>query len=349
MNSKTSRRVGRALVLVWVGALLALSLSGCKVVAFRLAPTPVPSPTLMPTWTPSPTMIPTPTFTLTPTATATPTPTATSTPTPTVVPLRAQVEWNPPQLIQGHTGVVRVHTSRDSRILGRWGEQAVGFLSLDGRDHLAFLGVGALAATGTYTLSLALAADDGQQLTTTAPIQVLPGDYDHEEIRFTPEVSKLLDPKIAQPERVRVAEAYTTFSPQMAWEGRFAWPAQGPTTSMFGARRGYGGGVTTYHEGIDIGGITGEPVHAAAAGVVVLAETLQVRGNAVILDHGAGVLSGYYHLDRIAVQAGQVVGQGDLLGAMGATGLVTGSHLHWELRVGGVAVDPREWTERVFP
>jgi murein DD-endopeptidase MepM/ murein hydrolase activator NlpD len=107
--------------------------------------------------------------------------------------------------------------------------------------------------------------------------------------------------------------------------------------------------VTTYHEGIDLGGITGEPVHAAAAGVVVLAETLQVRGNAVILDHGAGVLSGYYHLDRIAVQAGQRVGQGDLLGAMGATGLVTGSHLHWELRVGGVAVDPREWTEWIFP
>ena len=282
MNSKTSRRVGRALVLAWVGTLLALSLSGCKVVAFRLAPTSAPSHTLMPTWTPLPTMTPTPTFTLTPTATATPTltPTPSSTPTPTTVPLRAQVELSPPQMIQGHTSVVRVRTSRDSGILGRWGQQAVGFLSLSGRDHLAFLGVGALAAAGTYTLSLALAADDGQQLTTTVPIQVLPGDYEHEEIRFTPEVSKLLDPKIAQPERVRVAEAYTTFSPQMAWEGRFAWPAQGSTTSVFGARRGYGGGVTTYHEGIDIGGITGEPVHAAAATGRTL--TIAPMGNPVL-------------------------------------------------------------------
>jgi murein DD-endopeptidase MepM/ murein hydrolase activator NlpD len=89
-------------------------------------------------------------------------------------------------------------------------------------------------------------------------------------------------------------------------------------------------------------------VVAAAAGVVALAEPLAVRGNAVIIDHGAGVLSGYYHLDRIVVNAGQTVAQGELIGEVGSTGLSTGSHLHWELRVGGVAVLPSEWVERTW-
>ena len=64
---------------------------------------------------------------------------------------------------------------------------------------------------------------------------------------------------------------------------------------------------------------------------------------------GAGVFSSYYHLDRIEVQVGQAVRVGDTLGRVGATGLVTGAHLHWELRVGGVAVDPKEWTTKQFP
>ena len=81
----------------------------------------------------------------------------------------------------------------------------------------------------------------------------------------------------------------------------------------------------------------------------MLAEELQVRGMAVIIDHGAGVMSGYFHLSEIAVQPGDQIAAGQLIGKVGATGLVTGSHLHWEMRVGGVAVDPLEWLDRRFP
>ncbi|MBC7257258.1 MAG: M23 family metallopeptidase, partial [Chloroflexi bacterium] len=93
-------------------------------------------------------------------------------------------------------------------------------------------------------------------------------------------------------------------------------------------------------------GETGDPVQAPAAGIVALAEVLQVRGGTVILDHGAGVLSGYFHLQSIAVREGETVEPGTLLGEIGSTGLSTGSHLHWEMRIGGIAVDPREWLER---
>ncbi len=354
-------RLGRGYIGAWMGGLLvaALALSGCSTAPLRLvlvgllSPTPTATLTPSPTATAMPTLTPSPTATATFTPTNTPTPTATSTPTatctPTTVPLRAQVELNPPQLVQGHTEVLRVTTNRTSRVVGWLGEQPLGLVSGDGREHLAFIGAGAVAISGTQHLVFAVRADDGQQVTLTIPLQTVDGVYDYEEIIFTPEVAKLLAPEITEPERLRVSATYAIFSPTIRWDGLFTWPVAGPTTSAFGTRRGYGAGVTSYHEGIDIGGETGELIHAPAAGVVVLADRLQVRGNAVILDHGAGVLTGYYHMDQIVVQVGQKVNRGDLLGYMGATGLVTGPHLHWEFRVGGVAVDPGEWTERVFP
>jgi murein DD-endopeptidase MepM/ murein hydrolase activator NlpD len=82
---------------------------------------------------------------------------------------------------------------------------------------------------------------------------------------------------------------------------------------------------------------------------VVLAEELVVRGNAVLIDHGGGVFSGYWHLVDIAVSAGQQVQPGDLLGHVGTTGLSTGNHLHWELRVNGFAVNPMQWLTTRFP
>jgi murein DD-endopeptidase MepM/ murein hydrolase activator NlpD len=82
---------------------------------------------------------------------------------------------------------------------------------------------------------------------------------------------------------------------------------------------------------------------------VALAEELTVRGKVVIIDHGLGVYSSYYHLSEITVQVGQNVEPGDPIGKVGSTGLSTGCHLHWEIRVGGVYVDPLQWTQQVFP
>jgi len=121
-------------------------------------------------------------------------------------------------------------------------------------------------------------------------------------------------------------------------------------TSPFGERRSYNGGpVSSYHDGVDFGAPEGTPVYAPAAGIVVLAEPLTVRGYAVIIDHGLGIFTGYWHLSDILVEAGQQVKKGDLIAAVGNTGLSTGSHLHWELRVGGIAVDPLQWVEQEMP
>ena len=122
----------------------------------------------------------------------------------------------------------------------------------------------------------------------------------------------------------------------------FLEPVAGRITSPFGIIRSYNGrGYRTYHTGIDIGGNpSGTPVTAPLGGEVLCAEDFYGRGLTVILDHGYGVKSLYYHLDRLAVTAGDEVVQGDILGDVGTTGFSTGPHLHWEVRVNNIPVDP---------
>jgi murein DD-endopeptidase MepM/ murein hydrolase activator NlpD len=111
----------------------------------------------------------------------------------------------------------------------------------------------------------------------------------------------------------------------------------------FGDRRSYGGMVSGYHSGVDYRAWTGLPVVAPADGVVVMAETLQARGNAVLLDHGWGLVTGYWHLSQIDVEVGDWVRRGETFARVGNTGLSTGSHLHWEVWVNGVSVDGKQW------
>ncbi|MCA1708798.1 MAG: M23 family metallopeptidase, partial [Actinobacteria bacterium] len=114
----------------------------------------------------------------------------------------------------------------------------------------------------------------------------------------------------------------------------FQWPLSGVITSPFGPRG------SSMHEGIDIDGVTGDPVAASAGGTVLLARPFSGYGNAVIVDHGDGITTLYGHLSAFAVQEGEAVGQGQTIGAVGSTGHSTGDHLHFEIRVNGTPVDP---------
>jgi murein DD-endopeptidase MepM/ murein hydrolase activator NlpD len=123
--------------------------------------------------------------------------------------------------------------------------------------------------------------------------------------------------------------------------------------SGYGNRRTYNGGVlNTFHTGIDFG-VCSEShpfdVYAPADGVVVFTGLKTVRGNATIIDHGWGVFSGLYHQEEIYVKAGDHVTAGQLIGKIGATGRVTGAHLHWDLWVNGIQVNPLLWLDKAFP
>ena len=179
------------------------------------------------------------------------------------------------------------------------------------------------------------------------PVPVAAGAFP--SVNIPAEVSQ---PILSQAEAVRAETARMDEifggSTASAWtpRTRFRPPLEGnfPRTSPYGSRRTYGDSpAITAHAGEDFSATAGTPVFAPAAGTVVLAEPLIVRGNAVVLDHGGGVYTGYWHLSELNVEPGEQVAPGQRLGAVGSTGLSTGAHLHWEMRVGGLPVDPLQW------
>lgn len=136
-----------------------------------------------------------------------------------------------------------------------------------------------------------------------------------------------------------------TFTPCRMWGKRFYRPVRKMQriSSVFGLMRYLTWGRGLAHRGIDYASWSGTPVYAAAAGRVIFAAKTQVRGNLIVIDHGLGLLTIYMHLKSIRVKKGDQVDAGNRIGSLGTTGLSTGPHLHFEMRLGGVATDPNEW------
>jgi len=254
------------------------------------------------------------------------------------------VEVTPSPAIQGQTLVIKVRMGKEAALKGSFDGRPLRFVAEEGY-HWALAGIHALAHPGVHLLEI-----EADGVKTTRAVQVVAGEFPVEYLYFSPEVRRLLDPALIQAERERLAEVFAAFSPEKHWKGPFVVPVEGRLTSPFGARRSYEGGpVASYHGGVDYGAPEGTPVHAAEAGRIVLAEELKVRGKAVVIDHGLGVMSGYWHLSEIDVEVGQEVEKGELIGKVGNTGLSTAPHLHWEVQVGGVKVNPLQWARWTIP
>ncbi len=143
-------------------------------------------------------------------------------------------------------------------------------------------------------------------------------------------------------ELARIVAARARQTAAEGWRQRFAWPATGRISTLFGSQRIYAGEPGAYHSGVDIALPTGTPVRAPADGVVILAAEapFTLEGNLLMLDHGMGLSSAFLHFSRIDVQEGASVRQGERIGAVGATGRATGPHLHWGLMWRGARIDP---------
>jgi murein DD-endopeptidase MepM/ murein hydrolase activator NlpD len=258
------------------------------------------------------------------------------------------VNLQPPQVSQGHTLWIEVLANRPITVTGTLDERPLFFVVQSARAW-AVTGVPVAAAPGTHAVHLSIADGLGANVSTTVPVTVVEVDFGSEHIDVAPDRENLLDPEVLRQEAQRLDEVFAHVTPRQLWEGIFIWPHVGPVTSPFGMSRTYDGRQSGYHGGVDISGDVGASIVAASSGRVALAAPLQVRGSVVILDHGWGVYSGYYHLSNILVTEGQEVSQGQPVGQLGNTGLSTGAHLHWEMRVGGVLIDPVEWTTRLIP
>ncbi len=162
------------------------------------------------------------------------------------------------------------------------------------------------------------------------------------------------DQDLADFEFDRVDAFKKIVTPQKMWSGPFRKPNNGPITTVYGVRRYYNGKFANdyYHRGVDYAGAYGSPIIAPAAGRVALvgqeAKGFVIHGNCVGIDHGQGVQSIFLHLSQIKVKNGDMVKAGQVIGALGGTGAVTGPHLHWGLYVNGQAVDPVPWRNKGF-
>ena len=157
---------------------------------------------------------------------------------------------------------------------------------------------------------------------------------------------KYVDPPAAQMERIKadrelVRKTLAQYSPERQWTLPFERPVSGDVSSLFGLKRVFNGQPRGLHRGLDLRGAEGTPILACADGKVALTGNLYFSGNVVYINHGEGVFTAYLHMSKVLVEKDQVVRKGDVIGLVGATGRVTGPHLHLSLLVQGVSVDPQ--------
>lgn len=259
------------------------------------------------------------------------------------------VEVTPLPLVQGHTTVLRVRTSAPLTLTGSLAGFQLHFFPWHTNEYVALQGVPAMAEPGLVQLQIEGITADGSRWTLNQAVRLASGQYGYESLHVDP---ALVEETISAQEMEQVRALMSTATPHRYWEGMFVPPSPYPDcfNSVFGTRRSYNDRpYNTYHSGVDFCGGKTVPIYAPAAGRVVFAGPLTVRGNATIIDHGWGVYTGYWHQMEIRVRAGEMVTPGQVIGLVGDTGRVTGAHLHWELWVGGVPVDPLDWLQQTYP
>jgi murein DD-endopeptidase MepM/ murein hydrolase activator NlpD len=262
------------------------------------------------------------------------------------------LEVNTREFTQGKVIVIHVEADSTIEVAGLWQEKEIIFFDNGGGSYWALQGIHALLQPGAYPLSLQIRMNDGSQYKFSQLAYVRSGGYPQAPDLTVEEAT--LDPSVNQPENLRWAALAAPATPQRLWEGLFTFPSPRiyleQYTARFGERRTYNAKPELYfHTGLDVAGQTGTEVYAAAPGTVVFAEELFVRGNAIMINHGWGVYTAYMHLSEFRVGQGDQVEAGQLIGLVGNTGRSSGSHLHWEVIVGGVQVDPLDWLQRTFP
>ncbi len=178
---------------------------------------------------------------------------------------------------------------------------------------------------------------------------VSPSDYSIENLRvdgtFVNPGKKAM--KRIKREQKELKAVYERMTKKRYWSGPFVLPIDSPITSPYGGKRMYNGEIRNFHSGLDLKAPVGTPIIAPSAGVVVLAKDLYFTGGTVILDHGYGVFTIYAHMSKIGVKKGRTVKVREILGLAGATGRVSGPHLHWTTQVNRVKVNPVEFMKVV--
>jgi murein DD-endopeptidase MepM/ murein hydrolase activator NlpD len=255
-----------------------------------------------------------------------------------------RVTWQPPLLVNGSPVLFRVSAPAAVTALhGNFSDRAFS-LRFDRACNCwyAIAGVDLNAKAGKYPLRLEGTGKDNAGLVYTSEVPVRAKAYPTTAISVAPAFVKPpeeVEPRIAQEEALK-RRLFAQISPETLWAGRFAAPVETAVSGGFGAARTYNGVKKSQHQGLDYHAAVGTTVRATNAGTVILARSLYFEGNCVVVDHGDGLLTFYMHLSEIKVKEGDQVSRGQVLGASGGTGRVTGPHLHFAVRWQGLYLDP---------
>jgi murein DD-endopeptidase MepM/ murein hydrolase activator NlpD len=250
------------------------------------------------------------------------------------------VSFAPSTLHPGDVARVDVGgVDRDERITGSVLGQDLAFHYDERRQKWrALVGIDLDTKPGTYRLRI---SRDTGAAPTTRTLRVVPKQFRVRRLRVP---RGFVDPPPEAVEQIvrdtaSLAEAYARVTPRQ-WSGPFVLPVDGQPTSNFGTRSFYNGQRRAPHAGVDFVGAPGTPVRAANHGRVVIAAPMYFTGNTIVVDYGDRLLSVFAHLSELRAKAGDTVEPTTIVGLVGATGRVTGPHLHWSVRLNGARVDP---------
>src|SRR6202165_5783334 len=251
-----------------------------------------------------------------------------------------------PKSSQGSLLLIEVKSAKPmAEVQGDWDGRIVPFWreSASEAQRKGLLAVDLDKAPGEHDLKVAGQTASGEKISCSARVAVRKGRFATEKLQVG---KQFVEPspdqvKRADEERQKLRDIFDRVTPERLWDGKFRMPLEGVTTgSNFGRRRILNGNPGSPHSGVDLPGATGTPVHATQRGRVVLAEELFFAGNTVVVDHGLGIYTLYGHLSEIDAKVGDALETGAMLGKVGATGRVTGPHLHWGLTVERARVNP---------
>jgi hypothetical protein len=252
------------------------------------------------------------------------------------------VTSEPPLLAEGTVGWIRVRPSSGASISeGEAGGEPIHFERSADSSYRALVGV-PVEVGDSLRVSVYLRRGDRTD-TVVISVPVRHGGYRSEQLAVAP---AFVRPDSAAAARIQSEIARSRQVSRLSqerpriWLGSFRLPRTSRITSPFGTARIYNGEVQSRHLGTDFAGTIGAPVRSAGRGVVALVADFYLAGRAVYIDHGAGVVTAYFHLSRAYVAEGDTVVAGQRIGAVGKTGRVTGPHLHWVARYGAISVDP---------
>jgi murein DD-endopeptidase MepM/ murein hydrolase activator NlpD len=254
-----------------------------------------------------------------------------------------------PGFTQGHTAVISISSPTELTLGGELVGEQLHFFSEGEGSLVAMQGIPLESEDETTAFSILGTMANGATFAFSQPVRIQSGGFARANLFVDP---AFLDSEVSAAESLRVAEMLSPVTEEKMWSGLWGWPHDlvDDVTSEYGVFRTYNGGLAqSFHYGVDFGGGALLSIYAPAPGRVIFAGPLDIRGNATFIDHGWGVYTAYFHQNEILVQTGDMVQPGQEIGIVGKTGRVSGPHLHWEVWVNGVPVEPLDWLTRVFP